>query len=139
MNIDDDNKKKSSWSSWLGIKSANKDNNHYDDNNSVSNTGSGNYSINTKNTSEIYRLEKERDTLRKQLKTADYGMRGNIFQKIHDLNKEIEELNKGNTTYHEYRGGKRRSKRRNSKKTTSKKGKKNRKSNRKSNKKLSKK
>ena len=133
MNIDDNKPK--TWSSWLGFKSANKDNNHDDDDNNIV---SGSYNINTKIKTEIYRLEKERDTLRKQLTTAEFGTRGPIHQEIHNLNIEIAELNKGDDKLYTY-GGKRKSKRRNSKKTTSKKGKKNRKSNRKSNKKLSKK
>ena len=123
-----------SWS-LFGFNSTNNNDNNHDYDNNVSDTKFGSYSINTKNITEINSLEKKRDDLRKQLETADFNIKGDIFNKTHELNDDIEKLNKGNTIYHKYGGGKCRSKRRNSKKTTSKKGKKNRKSNKKTSKK----
>jgi hypothetical protein len=133
---DDDNKPKT-WSSWLGFTSTHNNNNNNNDD-SLDNTSFGSYNINTKNITEIKRLERRRETLLNNLNTAKFDTRGPIHQEIHNLNIAIAELKKGVNELYTY-GGKRISKRRNSKKTTSKKGKKNRKSNKKSNKKISKK
>ena len=135
--VDIDDNKANTWSSWFGFRPNNNDNNN-DYDSLDNNTSFGNYNINTKNITEINRLEIKRKTLLNNLNTAEFNTMGPIHQEIHDLNIEIAELKKGDDKLNTY-GGKRKSKRRNSKKTTSKKGKKNRKSNKKSNKKISKK